>query len=168
MLSLVFSTLANARSQLRFCTSSKKLLRACSGVEALALKPGSALPEAMPTVPPARPTLVRPRNINNTVKATTMMTIGRVPFMSLSSSYVMSFAFFDRAGRFNYSPDALSGGKEQHQEHGQHTYPDRERAPKQSHPCWRYCIRIDSMCGRHVIFRPDADFAVVKDLRFSP
>src|SRR5262249_12802981 len=138
-------------------------------------KPGRAPPELMPTVPPVRPTLVNPRNINNTVTATITMTIGRVCFISrpqnemlFHSGDIVLFALIDRCCRPNRSSLTLSIRKEQNQEYCEYAYADRESSPKQSHEGRRDGIRLNSMSRRHVILGPGGDFAVVEGLSLPP
>src|SRR6267154_4616651 len=74
---LLFETAANARSQFRRCTSTRRFLAACSGV--LAFGVYTAEPDTIPTVPRACPA-PNSASTMSTAVATTRM-IGKINFI---------------------------------------------------------------------------------------
>src|SRR5882757_5237701 len=74
---LIFAIAANARSQLRRCTSTRRFLAACSGV--LAFGVYTAEPDTIPTVPRACPA-PNSASTMSTAVATTRM-IGKINFI---------------------------------------------------------------------------------------
>src|SRR5580700_7698264 len=148
-----------------------KFESACSGVLALELNPGSAEPEAMPTVPLEPPTAVKPASISTTVRTT--RTIGSMRLISISSfcryfSDVMSFALCHTHRGLDHCSHSLGGGQEQHQKDGEHAHSNRNRAPEQAHEGGRNSIGFDTVSGQDIILRPSGNITVIEGLNFSP
>src|SRR5579862_2286091 len=122
--SLLRSMPAKARFQLRRCTSSRKWDNACSGVDALALNPGSAEPAAIPTVPLECAPTLRPMTIRTTVTATRAMMSGNARFI-LSSRDVVAFPSLQWNRRLEDSTVPPAGRQQKHQEHSEDAGADR-------------------------------------------